>query len=291
MSAMNAPPPLRGRMVDIGGRSLHVVCKGPAHDGPTVLCEAGAFGFSADWAEVQDRLAAHHIRSIAYDRAGMGRSDPGPKPRDGLAVVRDLETLLERAGEVGPYILVGHSMAGLYVRIFAARNPDKVTGVVLVDAATAEASRHPTFRSWIGGFIQASNLAAQAARFGLFKPFSPILGDKIGLKPEAAAEKRHAFASVHHNQWAAEEVSRWVDTAKQAEAAGGYDQHWPIAVVTAGPVRGRESWKAEQASPAMASKHPYMANVSRAGHANVLGRRYADAVVKAILFVRGAAVH
>jgi pimeloyl-ACP methyl ester carboxylesterase len=290
MSASKAPP-LRGRMVDIGGRSLHIVCKGPEHAGPAVLFEAGAFGFSADWAEVQDQLSAHGLRSIAYDRAGLGRSDPGPKPRDGLAIVGDLEAMLRAVGEPGPFILVGHSMAGLHVRLFAARHPEKVKGVVLVDAVTPEASRHPTFRGWVNGFRQASNLAAFGAGLGLFKPFSPILGDKIGLKPEASAEKRHAFASVHHNRWAAEEVSRWADAAKQAQAAGGYDPSWPIAVVTAGPMRGRELWKAEQASPAAASRHPYVLNVSRAGHANLLGERFAQAIVKAVLFVREAAGH
>lgn len=290
MSASKAPP-LRGRMIDIGGRHLHVVRKGPEHAAPTVLFEAGAFGFSADWAEVQERLAAHGVRSIAYDRAGLGRSDPGPKPRDGLAIVGDLETLLRKLEERGPFILVGHSMAGLHVRLFAARNPGQVKGVVLVDAVTAEATRHPTFRSWVNGFQRASNLAPRAAGLGLFKPLSPIFGDKIGVTPEAAAEKRHAFASVHHNQWAAEEVSRWIDAARQAEAAGKYDQSWPVAVVTAGPMGGRERWKAEQASPAAASRRPYVVNVARAGHASLLGRRYADSIVKAILFVREAAGH
>jgi pimeloyl-ACP methyl ester carboxylesterase len=278
-------------MVDIGGRSLHVVCKGPEHARPTVLLEAGAFGFSADWAEVQDQLSAHGVRSLAYDRAGLGRSDPGPKRRDGLAIASDLEALLRAIGEPGPLILVGHSMAGLHVRLFAARNPRMVKGVVLVDAVTAEATRHPTFRGWVNGFRQASNLAAFGAGLGLFKPFSPILGDKIGLKPEASTEKRHAFASVHHNQWAAEEVSHWIDAARQAQAAGAYDPNWPLAVVTAGPMRGRELWKAEQASPAAASKQPYVVNVPRAGHASLLGERFAQAIVKAILFVREAAGH
>lgn len=278
-------------MVDIGGRRLHIVCKGPEHDSPTVIFESGAFGFSADWAEVQDRLSAHGVHSCAYDRAGLGRSDPGPKPRDGLAITRDLEALLQHADVPGPYILVGHSMAGLYVRIFAAQHPDQVKGVVLVDATTAEATRDPIFRGWVGGFMQASRLAAETARLGLFRPLSPIFGDKIGLSPQASAEKRHAFASVHHNQWAAEEVSHWIDAAKQAQAAGKYDPNWPIAVVTAGPMKGRERWKAEQASPAAASKHPYVINVPRAGHATLLGDRFADNIVKAILFVRGAAGH
>lgn len=289
MSAASKPPPLRGRMVDIGGRRLHIVCKGPEHDSPTVLFEAGAFGFSADWGVVQDRLAARGVRSCAYDRAGLGRSDPGPKPRDGLAVARDLEALLLNAREPGPYILVGHSMAGLYARIFAARNPGQVKGIVLVDAATPEASRNPAARSWIGGFMTASNLAATGAQLGLFKPFSSIFGDKIGLTPDASAEKRDVFKTVRHNQWAAEEVSHWIDTAKEAEAAGTYDPDWPVAVVTAGPTSGREGWKAMQSAPARASRRPYVVNVGEASHTTVLGEHYGDAVVQAVLFVREAA--
>lgn len=289
VSAFRTPPPLRGRMIDIGGRRLHIVCRGPQQDGPTVLFEAGAFGFSADWGVVQERLAMHGVRSCAYDRAGLGRSDPGQKPRDGLAVVRDLETLLLQAHEPGPYILVGHSMAGLYARLFAARNPGEVRGVVLVDAVTPEASDNAVVRGWIGGFMAASKWAAAGASLGLFKPVAPIFGDKIGLTGEAAAEKRHIFTLGAHNRWAAEEVSHWPDAARQAREAGTYDPEWPVAVVTAGPSRGREGWKRMQAAPARASKHPYVVNVAQARHASVLGDRYADAVVKAILFVRGAA--
>ena len=102
---------------------MHLICEGPKGAGPTVLFEAGAFGFSADWGVVQEQLAAQGLRACAYDRAGMGLSDPGPQPRDGLAVVGDLERLLAAAHEKGPFILVGHSMAGLYLRLFANRNP------------------------------------------------------------------------------------------------------------------------------------------------------------------------
>jgi len=276
-------------MIDIGGRRLHVVCRGPEQGSPTVLFEAGAFGFSADWGVVQERLAMHGVHSCAYDRAGLGRSDPGPKPRDGLAVVRDLETLLVQAHVPGPYIFVGHSMAGLYARLFAARNPGEVKGVVLVDAVTPEASDNTTVSGWIRGFIAASKWAATGASLGLFKPAAPIFGDKIGLTGDAAAEKRHIFTLAAHNRWAAEEVSHWPDAARQAREAGSYDPNWPVAVVTAGPLQGREGWKRMQAAPARASKHPHIVNVAKAGHASLLGDRYADAVVKAIMFVRGAA--
>lgn len=289
MSAASQPTH-RGRMVDIGGRGLHLVCAGPRDDSPTVLLESGAFGIAADWGAVQEQLAARGVRSCAYDRAGLGRSDPGPRPRDGLAVVADLEALLARAGEPGPYILVGHSMAGLYVRLFAARNPAQVKGVVLIDAATAEAAEHPLVRRWVDGFAGASRWAGRAASVGLFKPISPAMGDRIGLPPQAAADKRRAFASGPHNRWAAEEVGLWVEAGRQAREAGDYDPDWPLAVVTAGPARGRMSeWKQVQAGPARAARDGYVHNVETAGHATLLGREHAAEIVKAIVFVRGKA--
>lgn len=287
MSAASQTPH-RGRMIDIGGRSLHIVCAGPKEsDGPTVVFESGAFGFSADWAAVQAGLAKEGVRSCAYDRAGLGRSDPGPRPRDGLAIVSDLEALLARAGEPGPYILVGHSMAGLYVRLFAARNPAQVKGLVLVDAATAEASEHPLVRRWVDGFAGASRWAGRAASVGLLKPLGPAMGDRIGLPADAAAEKRRAFASGPHNRWAAEEVTQWVAAARQAATAGAYDPEWPVAVVTAGPARGRMAeWKQMQAGPARVARDGYVRNVEGAGHATVLGLSHAAEIVKAVMFVR-----
>ena len=82
MVSNSAIPPLRGRLVDIDtGRRLHVVTSGPADSPyPLVMLEAGAFGFSADWSAVQEALAAANYRSLAYDRAGLGRSDPGAAP-------------------------------------------------------------------------------------------------------------------------------------------------------------------------------------------------------------------
>src|SRR5690349_11738547 len=100
--------PGRGEFVDIGARRLRVVRAGPAAAEPLILLECGAFGCAADWAVVQERLAAQGLRSLAYDRAGLGYSDAGPIPRDGAAVVADLEALLAAQGETGPMVLVGH---------------------------------------------------------------------------------------------------------------------------------------------------------------------------------------
>ena len=288
MSAASSTP-LRGRMIDIGGRSLHMVCAGPADGRPVVVMEAGAFGLSADWGAVQASLATHGVRSCAYDRAGLGQSDPGPRPRDGLAIAGDFEKMLAASGEPGPYIYVGHSMAGLYARLFAGRNPDKVAGLVLVDAATPEAADLPRARQFINSFGAASRVAGWGASAGLFKPVAPWMGDRIGLPPEAALDKRRAFASGAHNRWAAGEVAQWLTASDQAAALPPYDPDWPVAVVTAGPSAGREAWKTFQTAPARASSRPYVANIDAAGHATLLGEGFADEIVKAVLFVRDAA--
>jgi pimeloyl-ACP methyl ester carboxylesterase len=253
------------------------------------VCSSDLFGLSADWGAVQARLAARGVRSCAYDRAGLGRSDPGPKPRDGHAIVADLEKLLAASGEPGPYIYVGHSMAGIHARLFAGRNPDSIAGLVLVDAATPEAAEIPLARTWIGRFGRASTLAGWSASTGLFKPLAPFMGDRIGLPPEAAADKRRAFGSGVHNRWAADEVGQWLTASKQAAALPGYDPDWPVAVVTAGPFAGREAWKTVQMAPAKASRTGYVVHVDGAGHATLLGEGFADEIVKAVLFVRDAA--
>ncbi len=287
--AVSGPLPMRGTLVDIGGRRLHLICEGPKGPAPMVLFEPGAFGLSADFAVVQDKVAAQGLHTCAYDRAGMGISDPGPSPRDSAAIVADLEKLLAAAHEDGPFILVGHSMAGLHLRLYATRNPGKVAGLVLVDATTPEASDLPQVRQFIAAFTRASLFASLGAKTGLYAPLSYTwFGDKIGLTPVASKEKRRAFASPRHNKWAAEEVSRWLASAEEAKAGGKLDPEWPVAVVTAGASHGRLGWKSLQATPARESRHGYFENVEDAGHATLLGVKHADAVVRGVDHVLAA---
>ncbi|NBB14123.1 alpha/beta fold hydrolase [Caulobacter sp. SLTY] len=286
----SAHPP--GRLVDIGGRRLNLVCAGPADaPGPLVVFEAGAFGLSADFGAVQEGLAAKGVRSCAYDRAGLGRSDPGPAPRDSAAIVGDLEKLLAASGEAGPYVMVGHSMAGLHLRLFTARNRDKIAGLVLLDAAPPEAADLPVAKTWIGRFAAVSNVAGVGATLGLFAPLGPTIGDRIGLPPEAAKEKRRAFASGRHNRWAAREVSAWLASSEQGKAVAPYDPDLPVGVVTAGPQRqgALSDWKKFQSAPARVSKTGFHINIDEAGHANMLGLKHRDVIVDAILRVRSAA--
>lgn len=296
MSAFAATPS-PGRLVDIGGRKLNLVCAGPgkasqATGEPLVVFEAGAFGLSADFGAVQEGLTAKGVRSCAYDRAGLGRSDPGPGPRDSNAIVGDLEKLLAASGETGPYLLVGHSMAGLHLRLFTALNRDKVAGLVLLDAAPPEAADLPVAKTWIGRFGAVSHLAGGAATLGLFAPLSFAMGDRIGLPPVAAGEKRRAFASGRHNRWAAHEVSLWIASSAQGKVVAPYDPDLPIGVVTAGPPRqgALSDWKRFQSEPARISRTGFHVNLDDAGHADMLGLKHRDKIVDAILKVRSAGI-
>ena len=121
-----APP---GRMVDVGGRALHVHATGTG--GPVVVLEAGIAASSVSWSLVQEKLTPL-TTVVSYDRAGFGWSDAGPvcTARDAAL---DLILMLACAGYPGPYVLVGHSYGGLIVRICQQEFPELVAGLVLVD--------------------------------------------------------------------------------------------------------------------------------------------------------------
>jgi pimeloyl-ACP methyl ester carboxylesterase len=126
------PPP--GKMVDIGGYGLHLVCEGERRAGqPLVLIEAGSGSSSPDWALVLPEIGGF-ARVCTYDRAGLGWSDPGPPPRTSMAYASEMEMLLERSEEEPPYLLVAHSLGGHTARIFTADHPEEVAGMILIDA-------------------------------------------------------------------------------------------------------------------------------------------------------------
>jgi pimeloyl-ACP methyl ester carboxylesterase len=290
----NAAADPRGLMYDVGGgRQMRLVCEGPAHSGrPVVVFESGAFGFSGDWAHVQRQLTTQGVRSCAYDRAGMGLSDPTDAPRDGVNVARDLETLLAVAKVPAPYVLVGHSMAGARVHLFANRNPSKVAGLVLVDSTTPEAMDDPQVRQYVSGFTAAAHAADRTARFGILRLLAVTpLGDKVGLPSEEDVEKRWQFGSPGYERTAYLETRNWPLAAAQARQTGPLNPHWPVAVVAAGVLDGDEGqqMQALQPPPAQASDHGYVAIVGGATHNGLLGAQYSPAIVKGIAFVLRAA--
>jgi pimeloyl-ACP methyl ester carboxylesterase len=281
-----------GHFYTIDGRRMRMVCEGPTGSSkPVVLFESGAFGFAGDWAYVQSQLSVEGVRSCAYDRAGMGLSDAAVAPRDGINVARDLEQLMVAANVPGPYVLVGHSMAGARVHLFANRNPDKVAGLVLVDSTTPEATLDPAVMKYVTDFTGAAKAAAMTAKFGILKLLSvTALGDKVGLPPREDAQKRAQFASAGYNQTSYEEVKYWPLAAAQARATGPLNPAWPVAVISAGILSADEGAQIQalQPPPALASRHGFVSVVDGATHNGLLGAKYSGAIVQGIDFVLDA---
>ncbi len=127
--------PAPGQLVDMGGYKMHIYCTGQGS--PTVILAAGLGDFSAIWGLVQPEVAKT-TRVCSYDRTGYGWSDPSPHPRTASGMAEELHTLLVNADIQGPYVLVGHSLGGLIVRIYTHSYPDEVVGMVLVDSTHEE---------------------------------------------------------------------------------------------------------------------------------------------------------
>ena len=179
LAACAAEQPREQPIVAIGGeRGLFLTCAGAGQ--PVVVLEAGHTETSATWERVQAQLASV-TRVCSYDRAGRGRSSPAPSaPRKGGDVVQDLQAMLRVAREPSPYVLVGHSLGGAFVRLYAASSPGDVAGLVLVDAV------HEREFSAIDELLTPDQRAAGAG----MRPLSPEGFDIEAIFKELASARR-----------------------------------------------------------------------------------------------------
>jgi pimeloyl-ACP methyl ester carboxylesterase len=159
------PPP--GQMIDIGGRRLHILCKGTA-SGPTVVIEQGAGSPSILWWPIQAKVASF-ARVCTYDRAFYLWSDPAKSVRTLEDRVEDLHALLAGAKIPPPYILVAHSFGGPLVRLYAHLHPAEIGGMVLVDTPEEGVILRPSFDDYVRklGYFAAG--LQVAARFGVLR--------------------------------------------------------------------------------------------------------------------------
>ncbi|HYN06406.1 MAG TPA: alpha/beta hydrolase [Vicinamibacterales bacterium] len=175
------PPP--GRLVDIGGRRLHLLCIGEGS--PVVIFESSGFGNALSSSKAREEIGAR-TRVCSYDRMGTGWSDPGPDIIPAGALADDLERLLDRAAVPPPYILVASSIGGLTSELFARRHADRVAGLVFLDAATSGLlDRLLPDLTWTR--TQAACLATLAARVGLLRLMDPFDLRRNGTEYEARA--------------------------------------------------------------------------------------------------------
>jgi len=218
-----------GHLVDVGGRRLYVHCTGSGS--PTVVLVSGLAETSVYWGGWIAPAVAQNTTVCAYDRAGQGWSDPPASPQDGLAVATDLHALLDHAQIPGPYVLVGHSTGGVYVRVFAARYPDQVAGIVFLDSQPNEAlTGLPDFPSQYSTLRRASALFPSLARLGVFRLVNQFAPDTLPVP--ARVEERAVVSTASLNRIQRDEFTELPVTLKEAAALTTLGDR-PLIVVTA----------------------------------------------------------
>ncbi len=166
--AVRFPPP--GQLVDVGGRRLHLICLGEGR--PVVIFEPSGFSNALSSGAARAEIGAH-TRVCSYDRVGTGWSDPGPPLVTAGLLADDLARLLENAGVAPPYLVVPASIGGLTGEMFARRYPDRVAGLVFLDAANSGGvERAVRAATWI--IRTSACLAPAAARLGALRLFDPF---------------------------------------------------------------------------------------------------------------------
>ena len=265
-----------GKLYDVGGHRLHLDCRGQGS--PTVVLSNGLGGVSAAWARIAGPVA-ETTRVCAYDRAGQGWSEEAASPRDGVESAEDLHTLLAAAGEHGPFVLVGHSTGGTYAMTYAARYPEQVAGLVLLDSSSPEQfTRMPAYPSLYATVLRRGySLMPTLSRLGLGQvPVTSHL-------PAAAAAKVAKITSTpkyYRNQ--RDEVSVIPKVFAQAQALTTLGER-PLAVLTASATStATEGWVGAQDQLAALSANSVHRNVTSTHPGLLEDVRPAAASVRAI---------
>ncbi|MBY8821838.1 alpha/beta fold hydrolase [Sphingomonas colocasiae] len=292
-AAANYPP--RGKMIDIGGRRMHIDCRGTGS--PTVVFESGlGSGGTLDWTLVHDEIA-RFTRACAYDRAGIMWSDAKDTPQHAGAVADDLHALLKGADITGPLVLVGHSIGGPYIRTYAGRYGDQVAGLVFVDGS------HPDQVARLG---KAANMDAHPKRASLLLHTASALSwtgivrfmmanAADGKLPKDAAARLDAYAGKSMQGMAAE-LDGFDRTMDDARAVRGFGSRPLIALTALAPfkpgelkagnmtpeqgARFKQEWKAMHAEQAALSTRGRQRIVTDAGHYIQIDRP--DTVIAAV---------
>jgi pimeloyl-ACP methyl ester carboxylesterase len=280
--------PAPGVLVDVHGHQMHLLVSGPDGDGPAVILEAGMGSFSSNWYWVQRELS--DVRTVAYDRPGLGWSQPTGRPRDARTIAEDLRHGLIAAGIEPPYVLAGHSFGGLPVRAFADLYPELTVGLVLVDASHPDQwARWPVPHA--DRILAASQrLLAILAWVGVVRALDPSRAISNGLPAEQAAQLRAAAALPRFSATEAAQTRAWATSRNQLNAAGALGE-LPLTVlaVTDQPVGG-DLLTALQLELAELTEQARLEVVDGASHESLVSQpQYARTVAAAIRAVVQAA--
>jgi len=228
-----------GTLVDIGGRKIHLHCSGQGR--ASYVLEAGAVGFGEMWQWIRAGLEAD-ARVCTYDRAGLGASDPGAEPFEPGNVVRDLIATLDAAEEKGPFVLVGHSLGGVFVRSFAAAHPDAVAALVLVDP-THEDQLSQFDQETAGHFETLRRMVRTMSilsRTGLLQLWNPLSSVVVGLDGSSRERANLYIQDPGTLTAAAAELDAW-ETIMAHRRGMPINRSLPVLVITAGSIPGRNA--------------------------------------------------
>ena len=256
------PPP--GQLVDVGGYRLHINCTGTGS--PTVVIDAGLGDWSGSWSSWVQPEGAKTTQVCTYDRAGMGYSEAGPLPRTAEQFAKELHTLLQHAGILGPYVLVGHSMGGLPVRVFVHEYATDVAGVVLIESMNPRQAKpsatdtSPPAATHSSGF----SILTLPARIGLLRLFAGPLGLTSDMSPEV----QHAYTAFtvtpRSFQTQLDEGTGMPESFRQAGAVTTFGDV-PLIVLSRG-LDPDPDWQAMQAELLQLSSHSQHMFADKSGH-------------------------
>jgi pimeloyl-ACP methyl ester carboxylesterase len=230
--------PMSGRMVDVGGYKMHIDCSGEA--GPAVILESGLGDTYLSWRKVQPQIAKF-ARVCSYDRAGLGYSDASSQPRTSKVIAEELHTLLQAAKVAPPYVLVGHSMGGFDVRLFASLYRSEVAGMVLVDASHPDQQNRlpPELRNLVGSSLRESEFLEYSMPLGV-----PRL---LALCDDAPAI-RAVECNFHTARENVDEMKAFAESAAETAATGALGD-LPLAVLSHDPERPSAELPPDLAKP------------------------------------------
>lgn len=274
------PPP--GKLVKIDGNTMHLQPTGIGS--PTVILEAGLGAMSSGWGWIQPEIEKF-TRVVSYDRAGLGWSDADKAQPSAQGIAWRLHRLLQTAKITGPYVLVGHSMGGLLVRVFANQYPDEVAGMVLVDASHPDQhERHSAIRQHMHSGFQMLKRIPLLTRFGYVRLTRLLHSQANGLPARQRLEAEVFLSSHRHFTATLSESLAWNQLCAEVRGSKGLGNK-PLAVVSAGKdvLPGAAELQAELAALAKTSTHRV---IDGATHVTLVTHRdHAMSVVEAIRHV------
>ena len=264
-----------GESISVSGRDMHLLCLGE-QDGPTIILEAGGSNSSITSRKIQSEMAKF-ARVWAYDRAGYGFSDPINHSRTFDEITEDLDELLAQAGVAPTYLLVGESMGGLMVRNYSRHHPEKVAGVVLLDAAEEE---HTFGRvDKLKGMQSTAAATSWLARFGVIRLLLNLAPERAGIPADTDPARRKEIVAEYSRpeffKSAVYELEAYFSAPEGVRKSGGFGSlgSTPLVVVTHGkPLKGpqaflEEGWKEAQERLVALSTNSKLVIAEHSGHA------------------------